>query len=127
MEKFNFTYSAKEQEELKKIRQKYTQQEDKMSKVRKLDQQVTNKATTNALVIGIIGAIIMGIGMSLAMTDMATTIGLTMTMGIICGIIIGLIGIVLVSMAYPIYKRTIKVERAKIAQEIIELTDELMK
>ena len=43
------------------------------------------------------------------------------------GIGIGIIGIVLVCMAYPIYNRTLKKEREKIAPEIIRLTDELMK
>ena len=43
------------------------------------------------------------------------------------GILIGIIGIVLVSVAYPIYNSIIKKEREKIAPEIIRLTDELMK
>ena len=39
---FNFTYSAKQQEEVKKIRQKYeNKQEDKMEQLRRLDQKVT--------------------------------------------------------------------------------------
>ena len=43
--KFNYTYSAKEQEEIKKIRQRYaTPQEteiDKMEQLRRLDASVT--------------------------------------------------------------------------------------
>ena len=45
----------------------------------------------------------------------------------IIGICVGIIGIVLVSLAYPVYNRTLKKEREKIAPEILRLTDELMK
>ena len=53
-EEFNFTYSAKEQEELKRIRQKYEpQEEDKMDQLRRLDAGVTKKASVIAISIGI--------------------------------------------------------------------------
>ena len=53
---FNYTYSAKEQAELAKIRKKYMPAEqDKLAYVRKLDRSVANKATTWSLVIGLIG------------------------------------------------------------------------
>ena len=55
-ETFNYTYSAKEQEEIKKIRKKYIQQhveEDKMSRLRRLDESVYSKATTVALVLAL--------------------------------------------------------------------------
>lgn len=41
---FKYRYSAKEQEEIKKIRQKYeTQEEDGMTKLRKLDAKVSDR------------------------------------------------------------------------------------
>ena len=43
------------------------------------------------------------------------------------GIVIGVIGMGMVGMAYPIYGRTLKKERAKIAPEILRLTEELIK
>lgn len=127
---FNYTYSAKEQEEIKAIRKKYAapeQAEDKMAQLRRLDASVTQKATTVSLVFGIIGALILGMGMSLAMTDIGKIIGLLGGKAMLIGILIGIIGIVLVSVAYPIYNSIIKKEREKIAPEIIRLTDELMK
>ena len=127
-ETFNYTYSAKEQEEIKAIRKKYAvpeETEDKMAQLRRLDAGVYSKATTAALVVGIIGALIMGIGMSLVMTEIGAFLGTVMAM--IVGIILGVIGIILVCLAYPLYNRTLKKEREKIAPEIIRLTDELMK
>ena len=127
-EPFYYTYSAKEQEEIKAIRQKYAAPaptEDKMTQLRRLDAAVTQKATTVSLVFGIIGALIMGIGMSLVMTDIGNILGTTLAL--VIGIITGIIGIILVCLAYPIYNRTLKKEREKIAPEIIRLTDELMK
>lgn len=127
-ETFNYTYSAKEQEEIKAIRKKYAapeETEDKMTQLRRLDAAVTQKATTASLVFGMIGALIMGIGMSLIMTDLGKMLGTTLALMI--GIGVGIIGIVLVCMAYPIYNRILKKEREKIAPEIIRLSDELMK
>lgn len=129
-ETFRFTYSAKEQEEIKAIRKKYEvgePAEDKMTQLRRLDSAVTQKATTVSLIFGIIGALIMGIGMSLAMTEIGETIGLNGGMEMLIGIVVGIIGIVFVSLAYPLYNHTLKNEREKIAPEIIRLTDELMK
>jgi uncharacterized oligopeptide transporter (OPT) family protein len=129
-ESFNYTYSAKEQEEIKAIRKKYAapeETEDKMAQLRRLDAGVTQKATSVSLVFGVIGALILGMGMSLAMTDIGKLVGLLGGMAMLVGILIGIVGIVLISVAYPIYNRIIKKEREKIAPEIIRLTDELMK
>ena len=127
-ESFNYTYSAKEQEEIRAIRKKYAapeQTEDKMAQLRRLDAGVYSKATTASLVVGIIGALIMGIGMSLVMTEIGAFLGTALAM--VVGIGIGVIGIILVCLAYPLYNRTLKKEREKIAPEILRLTDELMK
>lgn len=129
-ETFSYTYSAKEQEEIKTIRKKYVEEEqteDKMSLLRRLDAAVIQKATTIALVFGVIGVLIMGIGMSLAMTEIGEMIGLLGSMSMLVGILIGIVGIILVCMAYPVYNRIIRKERKKIAPKIIKLTDELMK
>ena len=96
-----------------------------MARLRRLDGEVTRKATVAALSIGIIGALIMGTGMSLVMTDIGEYLGIENTM--IIGIIIGVIGIAAVAAAYPLYDYVTKKEREKIAPEIIRLSDELMK
>lgn len=125
---FKYTYSAKEQDEIKRIRQKYqSQEEDSMTRLRKLDASATSKATVMALMLGIVGALILGIGMSLIMTDLAKVFGMTGIENMIVGIIVGLLGIILVILAYPIYSKVLKREHDKIAPEILRLTDELMK
>ena len=106
-EAFRYTYSAKEQEEVKKIRQKYIPKEaDKMEQLRKLDQSVTRKGTTASLAVGIVGALLLGIGMCCAMVWMGQWF--------IPGIIIGLVGIAVVSLAYPLYQRITKKNARKL-------------
>lgn len=118
-ETFSYTYSAKQQEEIKKIREKYVPKgADKMEQLRRLDASVTQKGTVISLVVGIIGALVFGVGMCccLVWTDL-----------FVLGIIVGIIGIGAVSAAYPLYNYAAKKAREKIAPEIIRLTDELMK
>ena len=127
-ETFSYTYSAKEQEEIQNIRKKYAApEEDKMERLRRLDASVTGKATMIALISGIIGVLLLGIGMSLAMSELGAILGFSQSMALLIGIIIGLFGIILVSLAYPLYNHVIKKERVKIAPESLKLTEELMK
>jgi len=128
-ETFHYTYSAKQQEEIKTIRERYAvpEEEDKMTRLRRLDASVTKKAAEAALVMGIVGALLLGCGMSLIMTDIGEMMGMQGLEVMLAGIIIGVIGIALVCCAYPIYNRILRKERKKIAPEIIMLTDELMK
>ena len=117
---FQYTYSAKEQAEIKRIRSKYVpREENKMEQLQRLDASATQKATMYAIIVGVIGALILGAGMSCCMvwTDVL----------LIPGIVIGIIGMAVLAVAYPLYNRTLKKERERIAPEILRLTDELMK
>ena len=116
---FSYTYSAREQEEIRKIREKYVPKEtDKMEQLRRLDAGVTQKGTAAALALGIIGALLLGVGMCCCMVWAESFF--------VLGIIVGVIGIAAICAAYPLYAYVIKKEREKIAPEIIRLTDELM-
>lgn len=128
-EVFNYKYSAKQQQEIESIRKKYIDKtEDKMEQLRRIDNGVTQKATVASLVIGIIGALVLGVGMSLAMApDFAKIFGPLSGMALPIGIIIGIIGIITLSLAYPIYNRILKIEREKAASEVLRLTEELLK
>ncbi|MBQ8696980.1 MAG: hypothetical protein IJ519_04595 [Clostridia bacterium] len=125
---FEYNYSAKEQAEIKRIRERYEAkaepEEDKMAQLRRLDESVTKKGSTASLIIGILGAIIMGTGMSTVMTELGAPLGVY---AIPVGVAVGCIGIIMVALAYPVYMHITKKERERIAPEIIRLTDELLK
>lgn len=119
-EVFEYTYSAKQQEEVKRIREKYVsapKEEDKLERLRRLDASVTQKGTIAALIMGIIGTLIFGTGMCCC---------LVWSMFII-GVLIGIVGIVGVVLAYPAYSLITKREKERLAPEILRLTEELMK
>lgn len=124
-ETFKMTYSARQQEEIDEIRKKYLPEErNKMAQLRALDAGAERKATTVSVSVGVVGTLVMGIGMSLAMSDFGTILGAA---AFPAGIVIGLTGIAVLGCAYPLYRRTLKKEREKIAPEILKLVDELMK
>ena len=118
---FNYSYSASQQEEIKKIREKYappTQEEDKMERLRRLDESTTKPGTIVSLIVGIISSLILGVGMCCTMVWDGLMVQ---------GIIIGIVGIIGIISAYPLYMKITKKSREKIAPEILMLTDELMK
>ncbi|MBQ8799336.1 MAG: hypothetical protein IJZ55_07205 [Lachnospiraceae bacterium] len=119
-ERFQYSYSAKQQEEIKNIRSKYEEpKEDKMAYLRRLDESATKKGTLLSIVVGVIGTLILGLGMCCVMVWQTTWF--------VPGILIGLLGIVVVAIAYPVYLQVTKKEREKIAPEVLRLTDELLK
>ena len=123
-ETFNYTYSAKHQEEIRRIREKYmppTQAEDKMAELRRLDESVTKSAVAVSLIVGVVGCLLLGIGMC------CTMLPEWQDTWFIAGIVIGVVGILLIAAAYPVYVRMVKRKREKLAPEIIRLTDELLK
>ena len=127
---FTYTYSAREQAEVKRIREKYTQkneEEDKMTRLRRLDAAVTGTAQAAALIFCIIGTLLLGFGMSLCMTDLSVIFGWHRVTALVLGIVIGVAGSVLACLAYPVYRKVENAMRKKHAPEILRLTDELMK
>lgn len=119
-EGFSYTYSAEEQQELKKIREKYLpKEENKMEQLRSLDSKATGKATMIAIIIGVIGTLLLGVGMCCTLVWQGRWF--------VPGILVGIIGIGIVAIAYPIYNKTLKTEREKIAPEVLRLTEELLK
>lgn len=121
---FEYTYSARRQQEVEEIRKKYLpQEEDKMDQLRRLHAIPTQKAQAASIAAGVIGALILGFGMSLCMTDLGAMLGI---FAMILGSIIGVGGGILAALAYPIYKKILKTERRKIAPKILQLSEELM-
>ncbi len=119
-ETFRYSYSAKQQEEVKSIREKYMpREESKIEKLRRLDESVTKPGKIASIIAGIIGLLILGVGMCCTMVWAYTML--------IPGIFIGVIGLGVIVAAYPIYEHITKRQREKLAPEILKLTDELMK
>lgn len=117
-EVFEYTYSAAQQAEIEKIRAKYIPQADsKLEQMKKLDASVTQKATTVGIVFGIVSCLIFGGGLSMILAggDML----------FVPGIVIGVLGMAAMGLAYPLYKKMLEKERARIAPQILALADEL--
>lgn len=127
----SYTYSAKEQSEIRAIREKYQTkpplEESGIDRLRRLDGRVTNRATAASIVLGVLGTLVLGLGMSLVMSEFGAILGPYRTWELPLGIGIGLLGSLLVALAYPVYNLVLKQGRRRIAPEILRLTDELMK
>ena len=122
-ETFTYTYCAKEQEEIKRIRDKYAppaKEETSMERLRLLDASATRGAAVVSLIVGILSALLLGVGMCCTMVPGWEAY-------FIPGVAVGVVGIIGVIAAYPIYTHMVKRKRAKLAPEILRLTDELMK
>lgn len=120
-EAFEYNYSAREQNEIRRIREKYSppeERERKMDRLRRLDSGVTKKATAWSISVGLICALIMGTGMSMCMVFTGVWF--------VPGIIIGCVGLIGVCVTYPLYLRIVQKERERVAPEILALTEELM-
>ena len=118
---FQYTYSAAQQNEIKKIRKKYLPKEEtayKMELLRKLDKSAETPGVIVALILGIVGTLLLGVGMCCV---------LMWTNFFALGIVVGIFGIITLSLAYPAYKKITQRKREIIAPEILRLTDELEK
>lgn len=93
----------------------------KVIRLRKLDKKAKQGANIFAYSFGIFSALVFGIGMCLSMK----IIGNGSTALTVLGIIIGIIGIALVSVNYPIYKKLLEKGKKKYAFEIVELAKEI--
>lgn len=117
-ETFQYSYSAKQQEEIRKIREKYVpKEENKMDRLRRLDASVTKPGLIAAITVGVLSTLVLGVGMC-CVTVWAGTL-------FVPGIGIGLAGIAGMILAYPLYTRITKRRRQKLAPEILRLAEEL--
>lgn len=122
-EKFEYKYSApsiEERKEIDSIRKQYLPKEEretKMERLRYLDDLVKSVPTIYSLILGVIGSLVFGTGMTffLEWKDLWYI-----------GIPFCVIGIVMASLAYPVYKKKLKQYKDKYSKEIIELSNELL-
>ena len=125
-QEFIYTYSAKDQSEIDRIRQKYTTnpKDDKIKRLHDLDASVHSRASAASIAVGTVGALIMGAGMSIVMTEFGQFFGLGAYTSPV-GIAIGVVGLAIAICAYPLYRAVSERRRKKIAPEILSLLDEL--
>lgn len=117
---FHYVYSADQQDEIKRIREKYCpgdRKEDKMEQLRNLDRSVTSRGTQVSIIMGILGILIFGGGLSWVMV----------WGNLFSGSVIGITGLCLMGAAYPVFRYMTEKQKEKVAPEILRLTEELMK
>lgn len=93
----------------------------KLVALKKLDRKAKLPAQIFTFSFGVIGALILGVGMCLCMG----VIGQGLSLAVPLGIVIGVVGIGMVSVNYPVYKKLLEKGRAKYAFEIMELAREI--
>ncbi len=87
-----------------------------MEQLRRLDRSAAKKGTRVSLIVGIAGCLLLvGMCCTMVWTDRL----------FIPGIIIGIVGIIAVTISYPLYTHITRKERERIAPQILKLTEEL--
>ena len=97
-------------------------QTSKVKALKKLDAKAKHPATIFSFTFGIASTLIMGTGMSFAMGSIGGGTPKMMALGIV----IGCIGIVGVSVNYPIYKKILTKSKNEYASDIIKLANEIV-
>lgn len=120
--RFNYKYSApteEERREIDSIRRQYSNEEpteSKIERLRRLDSLVKNTATIWSLVLGVVGILIFGLGLTMIL-EWAIWLW---------GIVLMVVGSVLMSIAYPVYKWVLKKYKNRYGEEILRLSEELL-
>lgn len=118
MADFEYTYSAPEQAEIRRIREKYLPKEEStLEKLRRLDAKAERPGTIASLILGIMGTLLFGLGMSCCLVWERYLIGIP----------VGILGLAMLASAYPVYVRITKKQRLKLAPEVLALTDQLVR
>lgn len=121
--KFKYSYSAPTEEErrqIEEIRRDYIIEERRESdfdKLKKLHEKVKRPATVTALCTGCAGLLMFGLGMSMVLCwDLW-----------IWGSAVALVGAAPIALANAIYNAVLKRQKKKYGEEIVKLSDELLR
>lgn len=93
----------------------------KVVQLKKLDAKAKRPANIFAYTFGVVASLVLGVGMCLAMKVIGD--GSAVSFGV--GIGVGLLGILGVSINYPIYKKMLEKGKKKYASDIIRLAKEI--
>ena len=120
---FEYTYSAPteaEKKQIESIRRQYVAQgkvESKIDRVRRLDGKVKNTATCVSLILGIVGCLTFGLGLTMVLEWKVW----------LWGVVLMAIGCVPMLLAYPVYIWLFARGKKKYGDEILRLSEEILK
>ena len=105
-----------------KIASEYAPKETrKVVALKKLDSRAKRPANIFAYTFGIVMSLVLGVGMCLSMK----VIGNGSTALTVLGVIVGVIGIVGMSVNYPVYKRILENSKKKYSADLISLARQI--
>lgn len=119
---FNYTYKApteEERREIESIKRQYepkNESENKLARLRKLNNIVNGLATSVSLAVGVIGLLVFGLGLAMVLEWQI----------IIGGVIVCILGIPPIAVAYSIYNIILNKNKVKYGDEILKLSNELL-
>ena len=117
------TMTNNQTSQIQKIRSNYEKKEtSKLDQLKTLDKKVRRPVKIFSYIFGSLSSLILGVGMCLAMKIIGANLSFLMPLGI--GV--GLLGILLVSINYPMYKKILKSRKEKFSKQIFELSDSLL-
>lgn len=109
-------------QEAKNIRAKYERKkegtETKIETLRRLDNSAETSGKIAALTLGVVSTLVLGFGMCCTMLWADRLFAL--------GVIIGILGLAGIAVAYPLYSCITKKQRARIADKVMQLADEII-
>ena len=102
------------------IRKKYAAPEktsDKLAQLKRLDKQAEFSSTLIAVCVGIVGTLFLGAGLSLILK----------TQFFLIGLLLGILGLCVMAVALPVFRKVAEIRRKQIAPEILRLIEEIEK
>lgn len=113
----NYTPNEKDRKRAEQIRRQYIPHDvNKAEQLEEIDKKVKTPGRVIGTIIGIIGVLVMGAGMSMIMVEGE----------MVNGLILSIPGMVAALAAYPVYELITNSRKAKYADEVIRLSDELI-
>ena len=120
---FEYTYTAptpEERKEIENIRNHYmnpTYSPTKLDELRKLDNKVKTLPVIISLVLGICGTLIFGLGLTMILEWILY----------VWGTVVCIVGLVPMILAYPLFQQQSKKLKNNYSDQIIKLSEELLK
>ena len=112
--------SNTERQFVENIRKGYEEKKTtKLDELKALDRRTKRPAQIFAYIFGSLGALVLGGGMCLAMPEVIEGY-------MPLGICIGIVGIIMASVNYPIYKAILNSRKRKVSDEIMRISNEIL-